>query len=454
MPVKTDNNIQKKVQKNKNMAVRKHVERHGDDTSGMKRAFIISGIIHLIIILLVPGFGSYKKIEQEFIEIDVMQAPVFSSETKKAKGTQQDTKAPEKKKDTKAPEKKKAKKVSKKKKDTKASEKKKIKKAVKIQPKPTPKPKPKSKPKPKPTHKIKPKSEIKDKIVKKQINVKSSDTPRVDKKIANLDPDVDKLNKKVLKIDDSTLVSKMKTDVKVEKKRLTPKRINLNDFDPDNSMPNRTIKSLSLDEPDIAKRVSKIDIPDNSYNKNIKKSLSNIVNDSVLDDSGIADKRILADISDVIDDHKRVSENRDELLVSADSGGPDEKRGDLVDMNGISQSGPQSTQRGSVSSDMPEMSIMNPGEGKYSEPRLISYFPPEYPEWAEKRGVFGKVTLKILVNDLGVVTDSIVLKSSAGDKRLASNARQASLKWKFARILLDGKPVGASIRMIIDFKLN
>jgi TonB family protein len=224
-------------------------------------------------------------------------------------------------------------------------------------------------------------------------------------------------------------------------------------------LPDRRNQSVTGLMQDISAHRTTNDLPVIPSQKTASDSVRNSADTSLKPDSDIPDSSRSLSVPKTIDDAATAGERSPGtggLDVSGTSRGVDGDR-DSAAMEGLGKAEPANEAAGGsvggTDTDF-EMSIIEQGAGRYSEPRLISYFAPQYPAWAEEKGLFGRVTLKIMVDELGVVTDSLIMESSIADRRMSDIARNASLKWKFARILLDGKPVNAAIRMVINFKLK
>jgi len=87
-------------------------------------------------------------------------------------------------------------------------------------------------------------------------------------------------------------------------------------------------------------------------------------------------------------------------------------------------------------------------------PSPIKQVQPEYPEAARKKGVEGKVFLKVLVGEKGDVKDVKLMKNESGSADLEKAAIAAVKKWEFKPATLKQKPVEVWVVIPIDFKLS
>lgn len=78
---------------------------------------------------------------------------------------------------------------------------------------------------------------------------------------------------------------------------------------------------------------------------------------------------------------------------------------------------------------------------------------PRYPRMAIKRGIQGRVLVKILINEQGRPYDVSVLKSS-GFKMLDEAAIKTAMQWKFSPALVNGKPVKSQNHQPFIFSLQ
>ena len=70
--------------------------------------------------------------------------------------------------------------------------------------------------------------------------------------------------------------------------------------------------------------------------------------------------------------------------------------------------------------------------GPLKDRALVSWVLPQYPEWAEEKGVVGVSILRIRVTPSGKVQSFIEVMQLAGDPRLDEEAIQALRQWQFA----------------------
>ena len=83
--------------------------------------------------------------------------------------------------------------------------------------------------------------------------------------------------------------------------------------------------------------------------------------------------------------------------------------------------------------------------------RLIHSIAPEYPDVARLAGIEGNVTLRILVSEDGTIGDITPL---SGPPVLARAAIRAVEHWRYAPLLVDGRPVGVVSTVTLAFRLH
>jgi len=83
--------------------------------------------------------------------------------------------------------------------------------------------------------------------------------------------------------------------------------------------------------------------------------------------------------------------------------------------------------------------------------RLIHSIAPEYPDVARLAGIEGDVTLRILVSEDGTIGDITPL---SGPPVLARAAIRAVAHWRYAPVLVDGRPVGVVSTVTLAFRLH
>jgi TonB family protein len=81
-------------------------------------------------------------------------------------------------------------------------------------------------------------------------------------------------------------------------------------------------------------------------------------------------------------------------------------------------------------------------------PRLLDGPQPGVPEIARQRGVYGVVTLEAAIDESGKVSDVNVI---TGPDLLASAAREAVMKWRFAAATRDGHAVQSTLPIQVKF---
>ncbi len=98
--------------------------------------------------------------------------------------------------------------------------------------------------------------------------------------------------------------------------------------------------------------------------------------------------------------------------------------------------------------------IVKSGKMKASKydvkPKLVKYFKPAYPKEAIKKGIEGKVIVKVYIDKHGNVGDAVIYK---GIPELNQAAKKTAMKYKFKPAKYKGKPVGVWVPLGINFKL-
>lgn len=102
-------------------------------------------------------------------------------------------------------------------------------------------------------------------------------------------------------------------------------------------------------------------------------------------------------------------------------------------------------ERVDLTQGVPDVGIVPPG--------IIEYKQPVYPEEMRKRGIEGRVILKILIDTVGKVI-KIRIEESSGYKQFDKVAKETVLGWQFKPTRKDGKKVESWILVPIRFKLN
>ena len=93
------------------------------------------------------------------------------------------------------------------------------------------------------------------------------------------------------------------------------------------------------------------------------------------------------------------------------------------------------------------------GRANVTKPSLVGHQPPRYPAQMRKRGIEGKVRLKVLISKQGRVKEVEVM-SSSGYQKLDQAAREAVLKWQFDAAKYQSDQVHSWVLIPIRFKLN
>jgi len=84
-------------------------------------------------------------------------------------------------------------------------------------------------------------------------------------------------------------------------------------------------------------------------------------------------------------------------------------------------------------------------------PAILSRVDPLYPDFARRARVQGTVILMMTVDDRGVPMQVRMLE---GHPALQEAALQAARRWRFEPARLDGRPVAASFRLTLNFRLR
>lgn len=84
-------------------------------------------------------------------------------------------------------------------------------------------------------------------------------------------------------------------------------------------------------------------------------------------------------------------------------------------------------------------------------PAILSRVDPLYPDFARRARVQGTVVLLMTVDDRGVPMQVRMLE---GHPALQEAAMQAARQWRFEPARLDGRPVAASFRLTLNFRLR
>ena len=107
----------------------------------------------------------------------------------------------------------------------------------------------------------------------------------------------------------------------------------------------------------------------------------------------------------------------------------------------------------------PEIPAAQPGSGSgqgvhdftASAPAILRQVDPLYPELARRARVQGTVVLLMVVDEGGIPLEVRVLD---GPPALRDAAIQAARQWRFEPARLDGRPVAASFRLTLNFRLK
>lgn len=86
-------------------------------------------------------------------------------------------------------------------------------------------------------------------------------------------------------------------------------------------------------------------------------------------------------------------------------------------------------------------------------PTIISKKMPDYPTWARKKGVRGRATYRVLIQEAGTVGD-VVTMSSTIDPKLAINGAQSLRRWMFTPVLENGEPKETWVKITVTYSLD
>jgi TonB family protein len=88
------------------------------------------------------------------------------------------------------------------------------------------------------------------------------------------------------------------------------------------------------------------------------------------------------------------------------------------------------------------------------EPRALRTRVPNYTSAAMRAKIQGEVLVEVSVDASGFVTDARVVESLDPIFGLDANAVEAARQWRFTPALLDGRPVPATARITLQFRLH
>jgi protein TonB len=89
--------------------------------------------------------------------------------------------------------------------------------------------------------------------------------------------------------------------------------------------------------------------------------------------------------------------------------------------------------------------------GSIKQPTLLHRVDPVYPDVARAAQIEGTVILEAIVDEVGQVVDLRVLRSqSVLDKAALEAVRQ----WRYAPVLLNGRPVPFVLTVVVTFRLE
>jgi protein TonB len=88
------------------------------------------------------------------------------------------------------------------------------------------------------------------------------------------------------------------------------------------------------------------------------------------------------------------------------------------------------------------------------QPQIVKGAQPEYPEFARKAGLTGKVWVKALVDKTGKVRDVIIAKGAGVDAGFEEAAIEAAYKYVYTPAIANGQPVAIWVMYPVTFTLN
>ena len=100
----------------------------------------------------------------------------------------------------------------------------------------------------------------------------------------------------------------------------------------------------------------------------------------------------------------------------------------------------------------PEKLTLETSQKEMPLPELVKRVSPEYPEDLRKKGIEGKVVLKVLVDTTGKVKEVMIARSS-GYTALDSSAVKAVKKFEFRPAVSNGKKISSWVTIPFVFKL-
>ena len=89
----------------------------------------------------------------------------------------------------------------------------------------------------------------------------------------------------------------------------------------------------------------------------------------------------------------------------------------------------------------------------FKAPSIVKKVQPDYPEWARKQGIHGKVVYRVLILPSGTVGDVIAMSSTI-DPKLAINGAQTLRRWVFTPILNNGTPQETWVKISVQYELK
>jgi protein TonB len=92
--------------------------------------------------------------------------------------------------------------------------------------------------------------------------------------------------------------------------------------------------------------------------------------------------------------------------------------------------------------------------GRMVQPQVLRSTTPRYTSDAMRAKIQGEVLVEVSVDASGFVTDARVVESLDPIFGLDANAVEAARQWRFTPALLEGRPVPATARITLHFRLH
>jgi len=100
--------------------------------------------------------------------------------------------------------------------------------------------------------------------------------------------------------------------------------------------------------------------------------------------------------------------------------------------------------------------VQGSGEGMKmvmaSDLTALAKIPPQYPPWAQQRGLEGWVELTFIVTEQGTVVDPVVTDADPRNV-FEDSALAATARWRFRPVMEDGEPQSVRVFLHVDFEI-